>query len=187
MKLQKLNCPNCNAELDCDLSKQKEIFCLYCRQKFFVDDENRVYTINKNVNINKEYTTHHIDEAKVIEAKTADYESKSSWKYFAGIMAFLIVMIVVEYNIPNIISTIETSKGNICAGSYEDYMDENYIAVVEQLETLGFENITTVDLKDSGLAFWTDGTVESVSIEGKTDFGTWDYFEPEAKIIIKYH
>ena len=42
-------------------------------------------------------------------------------------------------------------SGKISAGSYEDYEGEHYEAVVAQLEALGFENISCVDLDDCKL------------------------------------
>ena len=59
--------------------------------------------------------------------------------------------------------------------------------MVEQLETLSFINIVAIDLNDSGVAFWRDGKVESVSIAGDSTFWSSDYFEPSVSIIVKYH
>ena len=38
-----------------------------------------------------------------------------------------------------------------------------------------FTNIVTVDLEDSGLAFWNDGKVKSVSIDGNDSFESIDF------------
>ncbi|MBQ8186682.1 MAG: hypothetical protein IJ037_07395 [Clostridia bacterium] len=56
-----------------------------------------------------------------------------------------------------------------------------------QLSELGFENVVTVDLDDSGIAFWKNETVESVSIDGDTYFESINYFYPEDKVIVTYH
>ena len=69
--------------------------------------------------------------------------------------------------------------GRISAGSDEDYVGENYEAVVDQLETLGFTNVKAIDLDDSGVTFWKADKVESVSIGGDTSFYSGDYFEPD--------
>ena len=52
---------------------------------------------------------------------------------------------------------------------------------------MGFTNIVTVDLDDAGLAFWNDGKVKSVSIDGNDSFEDINYFYPDDKVIIKYH
>lgn len=54
MKLQKLSCPNCNGILDLNDDNIEYLDCPYCRQKFFVDDGKKEYTINKNINIKKD-------------------------------------------------------------------------------------------------------------------------------------
>ena len=63
MKIQKFNCPSCNAELDYNIDGHKEMFCAYCGQKFLIDDGNITCTINiTNTNITR-------DEAKIEKAK----------------------------------------------------------------------------------------------------------------------
>ena len=47
--------------------------------------------------------------------------------------------------------------------------------------------IVIIDLEDSGLAFWNDGKVKSVSIDGNDSFESINYFYPDDKVIIKYH
>ena len=192
MKLQKLNCPNCNGTLDIKIGDEKYIFCPYCGQKFFVDDGKKEYTINKNININKNitHTKRTYDEAEVIRAKTEDREKKNSWWLIIGLVIFFIADIAVLFGLDYADERAEQkaiNTGIITAGSNDDYEDENYEVVVEQLETLGFTNITTVDLDDSGITFWKADKVDSVSIGGDTDFYSGDYFEPDVTIIVKYH
>ena len=72
MKLQSLKCPNCDGMLNMDLEKMEHIFCPYCGQKFSVDDGKKEYTINQNININKNITHTKLtyNEADVIREKT---------------------------------------------------------------------------------------------------------------------
>lgn len=56
MKLIKMTCPNCNAELEVDADR-KQAFCQYCGTKLLIDDE--------TINVNYRY----IDEARVMEAQ----------------------------------------------------------------------------------------------------------------------
>ena len=87
MKLRTLNCPNCGGMLNMEvLADTDSVFCSYCGKKFFLDDEKKEYTINKN--INKYYETNkninisryaynrYTDDAEVIKAKN---ESKKIW------------------------------------------------------------------------------------------------------------
>lgn len=198
MKLHKLNCPNCNGILDLKVDDQEYIFCPYCGQKFFVEDGKKEYTINQNINTKKDininknvtHTNRTYDEAEVIKAKTADREKKYSWVSLVGLAAFFCLLIgICFYMAGSEDRAAQKAKdtGKISAGTDEDYVGGNYEVVVDQLETLGFTNITTVDLDDSGITFWKIDKVESVSIGGDTSFYSGDYFEPDIAIIVKYH
>ena len=79
------------------------------------------------------------------------------------------------------------SEGKIHAGSNEDYEGKDYQLAVTTLEALGFTNIQLVDLNDSGIAFWNNNKVVSVSINGVTNFGNGSWFDTDVPIIISYH
>lgn len=202
MQLRNLMCPNCGGTLDISLDDKEYIFCPYCGKKFFVEDGKKEYTINQNINIKKdininsktEHTRHNINEADVIRAKTEDREKRNAWKYILGylaVMAFLFGSMFFlagrEERVAKRALKEAIDSGKISAGSYEDYEGEHYEAVVAQLEALGFENISCVDLDDSGVLFWQAEKVESVSIGGETTFYKSDYFLPATSVIIKYH
>ena len=44
-----------------------------------------------------------------------------------------------------------------------------------------------IDLNDSGIAFWTDGEVVTISVGRDTDFESVDWFAPDTKVIISHH
>lgn len=198
MKLHKLNCPNCNGILELKVDGQEYIFCPYCGQKFLLEDGKKEYTINQNINIKKDininkniiHTRRTYDEAEIIKATTADREKKYSWVGWVGLALFWVALMgfcLYMMGIEDRWARKAEEEGKISAGAYDDYEGENYKVVVEQLETLGFENITTVDLDDSGITFWKEDKVESVSISGDTSFSVHDYFYPHEAIIVKYH
>ncbi len=186
MKTVKLTCNNCGANLDI---KDKIAFCSYCGTKLVVDDE----TI----------TVHHIhtrrDEARIkdgerkerVRLKELEYDERKEKRNIKiglfcgfGIPVFIAIAILLGFGINKWTSL---AQGKICAGYYGDYIGENYEAVIEQFEEMGFTNIVTVDLGDSGLAFWNDGKVKSVSIAGNDSFDSIHYFHLDDKVIIKYH
>ena len=185
MKVTELRCPRCGADLD---GREKQAFCEYCGAKLWIDDE------SKNVN----YTYTKRDEARIreieskeririMEMENATNEEKRTVKttlIFVLLPVVLVALIWLGFAIGDGIATMQ---GHILAGNAEDYIGQNYEAVVAQLEERGFTNIATVDLNDSGLFFWNDGKVASVSIDGKTDFTDSQYFDPNAKVIITYH
>ena len=183
MKLQKLNCPNCDALLNMELTKESDyIFCPYCGQQFHIDNEKREYTvnknINKNVNINKtiEHIKRNIDESE--EARSSAKETK----YMVLLIAFMFIILsgmvvmdkIGDWKAEQAIHEAE-QQGKIKIGSSRDFKGQNYEAVVAQLQALGFENIETIDLDDAGL-FTKDGSVASVSVNGDSDFTEENYF-----------
>ena len=198
MKLHKLRCPNCAGTLDIKLDDNEYIFCPYCGEKFLVEDGKKEYTFTQNVNIKKDininknisHTQRNIDEAEVISAKTESREKKFSWLGGAALGLMWVLCIGILFFMGFAEDRAEqkaVDSGKISAGSYEDYEGEHYEAVVEQLKALGFENISCVDLDDSGVMFWKSEKVESVSIAGDTTFSKGDYFFPDESVIVKYH
>ena len=192
MQLLKLECPNCGGTLDISLNDKKSIFCPYCGEKFIVEDGKKEYTINQNIRIDKHtsHTRHTVNEADIIRAKTKDREQKNNLLIllFSFVGLFLLIgfcLYIAGTEDREVQRAIDAGK--ISAGSYEDYEGEPYKAVVEQLEALGFENISCVDLNDSGVMFWRSERVESVSIGGDTTLYKNDYFFPSESVIVKYH
>ena len=79
------------------------------------------------------------------------------------------------------------SEGKINAGYYEDLIGEDYKTVEAHFRSAGFTNIELIDLNDSGILFWKDGKVETISIAGNTTFESTDWFDPNCKVVISYH
>ena len=156
MKTVKLTCQNCGANLDV---KDNIAFCSYCGAKLVIDDENRTTTHNYNYN----YTHTKRDEARIRENERKEKVRLTELEYEErkdkrdnkiglicglGIPLFIILAILLGFGINKWTSQ---AQGKICAGYYDDYIGENYEAVVEQFEEMGFTNIVTVDLDDAGL------------------------------------
>ncbi|MBE6796925.1 MAG: zinc ribbon domain-containing protein [Ruminococcaceae bacterium] len=192
MKVKKLTCQTCGANLEV---KDNIAFCSYCGAQLVLDDENRTTTHNYNYN----YTHTKRDEARIRENERKEKVRLTELEYEErkekrdnkiglicglGIPLFIILAILLGFGINKWSSQ---AQGKICAGYYKDYIGESYEAVVEQFEEMGFENIVTVDLEDSGIAFWNDGKVKSVTIDGNDSFESINYFYPDDKVIIKYH
>lgn len=196
MKLQKLNCPNCDAILNIELTKESEyIFCPYCGQRFHIDQEKREFTFNKNININKNisHTRRKVNETEIEKAKA----SAKELKYLFLVYALFLVLGFGYLGVSALNDKIEEWKtekaiqkaeeeGKIKVGDSEEFEGKNFEAVVKQLKALGFENIETIDLDDSGF-FTKADSIESISINGDSKFEENDYFYTTDKIIITYH
>lgn len=88
MNLQKLDCPNCGALLNMELTKGSDrIFCPYCGQQFHIDNGNREYTVNRNINYTKR------DEAAIERAKA----SAKEMKYACFLIVFLFIAMILLF------------------------------------------------------------------------------------------
>ena len=67
------------------------------------------------------------------------------------------------------------------------YQFENYADVQKSLSEAGFENISTEILYDIVLGWTDEGEVESVSINGDSEFKKGDIFKKDASVVITYH
>lgn len=127
-----------------------------------------------------------------VSKKTKQNKIKSFIPFILGGILVLTIIIIIAVN---------ASKGSNDGGdlpvpdgyiktemSSDDMIGENYEDMIIYFESLGFENIEIRELADLITGWITkDGDVESVSINGDTDFSKNDYFPEDAKIIITYH
>lgn len=105
-------------------------------------------------------------------------------KVFAGIMAVICIAVAVMW-IAYAKSTAEMIKAGHSAYSLED---KNYNDVVTMLEVSGFSHIETEPMNDIVFGiFNTEGAVEEVSIDGNTTFSGGTKFDPDAKVVVRYH
>lgn len=188
MKLHKLTCPNCNGSLDIELTNDaSSVFCPYCGQRFYLDDEHKKRTYNKNVNVNTYTHTRWTDDADVIRATNEANKDSRDFKQVLilfGIM-FLIPALIFGGFFLN--KAINQGQGRVSAGYYRDLVGKDYKTVEAHFKAAGFTNIELVDLNDSGLGFWNEGKVEMISVGGDTDFESTDWFDPSTKVVISYH
>lgn len=71
--------------------------------------------------------------------------------------------------------------------SVDDYLHQNYQTIISELQSAGFTNVTTDILYDIELGFTPEGSVDSVSIDGETNFTRGDVFPKNAEVIVTYH
>ena len=201
MKMIKFECPDCKANLKIEADR-KMAFCQYCGCQVYLDDGVK----------RSEHVVRKVDEARIKEAETKkeikikeiEYkdrrnrrESRSSFLemfFFIAVFGFSIGLLLFwskevqkdtdEFNV--LVAQME-EQGLISAGAASDYKGKNYDAVVAQLKAAGFSNIETYDQNDAGLFSKDDGKVDTISVNGRSDFQRRDFFEPTAKIIISYH
>ncbi|WP_027215831.1 zinc ribbon domain-containing protein [Butyrivibrio fibrisolvens] len=185
-KIKKISCPHCGAQINMDLKGMSSYYCPYCGQQSSVDDGNRTFTYNYNIN------QHYTDDAAIETAKIQDRKEKRGYWLFALLIILYLGVPFLLWLVTSLYSGIEEQKkidaGKIQVGQSSDDMEgQNYRAVVEQLRGAGFKNIVAVDLDDDTWFLMDDEKIANVSIGGDTSFYEDDYFDPEDKIVISYH
>lgn len=188
MKFQRLSCPNCNASLSMELTKESEyIYCPYCGQQFHVDNEKKESTYTKNININKKI--HHIktDEAKIEKIKADAKEEKFILIILMGLLILCCGGLGLSSFMEDSNAKKEEQAGKVNVGSHYDYEERNYEVVLAEFQAKGFMDIDTIDLDDAGLFKNKADTVESVSVNGNSKFTWRNCFYTTDKVIISYH
>lgn len=85
---------------------------------------------------------------------------------------------------------LEKDKVNMPASYYEYEASNDYKEVVDKLQASGFENVQTSAIYDLDIDIWGESDlneVQSVSIDGKTEFSKGDLFPKTAEVIVTYH
>ena len=186
MNMKTIECAYCGAAIEVDVQGRDSVFCNYCGKKIALNGEN---SVTKNVNIKKDIKVHkrYTDDADVIRAQTEAKKDKNDLITFAAIIGAFALMAALILGVPALIKAGNENSGNISAGYYKDLVGENYKTVEAHFRAAGFTNIELIDLNDSGIAFWNEGKVETISVGGDTSFESLDFFDPNTKVVISYH
>lgn len=194
MKLVKLQCPECHANISIEDGRDI-VFCQYCGTKIFIDDEVH-RTEHKTEHVYRQVDESRIKEAeaqkdvRIREMELKNEKDKRDNRFtmlFIGAMFLMMFFFTISPDSDEKDTQKAVETGMISAGGAYDYIDKKYTVVEQQFEALGFTNIESMDLDDAGLFKNKKDTVESVMIDGDSAFGPSDYFPPGAKVIIRYH
>ena len=197
MKLKQLKCPSCGAGIELNLKGHSTAFCPYCGSQFSVDDgvTRASYEYTHNYNHNSSYHMRYTDDAAVEEARIKDRENErnhneTKWILLGAAIIMILCLGMIFYfdRAERKDTQNKIDAGMIQVGqSYEDMKGQDYHTVVAQLESAGFKNITTIDLNDTLILIRPADTIESVSIGGKTEFYSHEYYDPNTPIVISFH
>ncbi len=70
----------------------------------------------------------------------------------------------------------------------KDYEGKNFEDVLKQLKSKGFKNIKVKNLEDVVIGiFAKEGTVDTISINGSTEYKKGDWIDNQSEVIISYH
>ena len=168
--------PNCNGILDLNVDDKEYIFCPYCGQKFFVEDGKKEYTINQNININKNITHTHrtYDETEIIKEKASLTKEKMGWMFAIGCFVFVFLMVGIMLLSGNLgVKKEEAYLQGLVEEIMIDIENENYGAAEIKANQLYWESNWTSDPAEK----W-DATREAIMRQIKEAQGI-DTSEPE--------
>ena len=189
MKIVKMECPSCGANIADNIPEDmKYMFCKYCGQKMFIDDgvqRTEHHEINEDITEIKK--AEFDNEFKLKELEHKERDDKRAIGLFLIIMGIAMLMMFFPIIYFSAEPLIAKAQGKKSAGSANDYKGKDVSVVTDSLRDLGFTNITTYDLNDAGWFWNKEGTVSEISIDGKSNFWSSDYFDPKATITIYYH
>ena len=196
MKLIKLSCQNCNAQLDIDLDNQL-VFCPFCGQKLLIDLNHPeiVFAEKEKTKREQEITKRELEKTKQVQLDNEYKERKArrvNRALFFGI-GFLFLIPILLFLFLNFSIKSDTEKhlnnNEIQAGTAaNDFKGISGEDAKNLLTNAGFENIKLDETADLVIDFFKKkGRVESVSINGNSGFIESSWFPKNAYVIIKYH
>ncbi len=194
MKLKKLSCPSCGANINMELEDRKTVFCPFCGNQFAID---RGETTS-NINFHARFTNDANVMKEIKEDRENERQAKDRKMSLLFSFAMFVLMFSVSFGLFGMAScseqkTHQNEQSAIASGmkktgrSSDEFEGMKFQAVTAELELVGFTNISTIDLNDAGLFKNKKDTIERVTIDGKTSFSSSDYFPPDAQIVITYH
>lgn len=212
-----IKCPECGASLSVESTREFS-FCQYCGTKVILTNENeRIYRTIDEAGIKQAETDRLVKMRQLDMEEKANKTKKTMMIVWLAATAILIIIGIIGFSINNsgmefclLFSIAVASFGvffladamkknktaSIVVGANEavissamtDYWEKNYNSIELLFKGAGFENVTTVPLKDLSIFNRRkSGQVEEVTINGSSRFEEGDVYPKNASIIITYH
>lgn len=191
-----LKCPECGASIQVEDGRDK-CFCTYCGAQLYLDDGTAKIMYHEI----KEQTNRFVDEAKVKEAELKLHK----WKFmeerarqadsikpgdimkrgFIALVPLLLGLMVLMAGIQ--ISNFNHARNHEIRVpiSAEEMVGQDCTYIVKVLQDAGFQEITESEKQTDDPE--RDGQIISVSINGKTNFSSLNWFSSDAGVYIVYY
>lgn len=128
------------------------------------------------------------DEKTSFSITMRDEENKYEWKKETFVVFILENEDYDHFDVKSYLGKWEVGEGEIAVPvSSSDFEYDNYADVQKELEDAGFTNITTSILYDIVWGWTEEGEVDSVSIDGKTNYDKGEVFSKDTPVVITYH
>ena len=209
-----VRCPQCGAELSIEGGRENA-FCTYCGAKVLIHNDNEHIYRNIDEARIKEAETERILRLKEMELEEQERarSRKSLYVAFGVALAFVIIGgLICIFNpyfgmwgviigvwialFAVIIAVGDKKKGGNGAGTSAvtitsammNCRGKKYNTAVMILFTAGLTNIIPIPLHDLKLfSNGMNGLVDSISINGRSDFKEGDVFPADSEVMITYH
>ncbi len=210
-----VKCPECRADLSIEEGREYA-FCSYCGTKVIMTNENEhIFHKIDDAEV-KQAETDRIVKLRMLELEEKSDESRKKllMLWFVATAA-LLIMGIIGFSTGNIglmmcmmfampvgacaaagLLDKKKKKSRIITGqnetaiteAMERYREKNYNNILAMFRGAGFTNVTAVPMNDLSIfARNKNGLVDSVSINGNTDFEEGDIFSKDANVLITYH
>jgi DNA-directed RNA polymerase subunit RPC12/RpoP len=215
IKVISIKCPECGASLSVE-STREFLFCQYCGTKVMLNNENEhIYRTIDEAGIKQAETDRMVKMRQLDMEEKANKTRKILIIAWLAATATLIILGIIGFSIENsglefcmlmsmavgvcglgfIMNRNNNNKATIVganevliSSAMADYFEKNYSSLELLYKGAGFENVTSVPLKD--LSVFTrrrSGQVEEVTINGNSNFGEGDVYPKSASVVITYH
>ncbi|SEL86035.1 hypothetical protein SAMN04487770_11946 [Butyrivibrio sp. ob235] len=210
-----VKCPECGANLSIENGRESA-FCSYCGAKVIVNNENEHIYRNIDEARIKEAETDRLIKLKQLEMEEKESVSQKVFIIlWLAATAILLLIGIVGMAIHNsgmglcillamnvgcigvlVLLTKNKNKRRIIAGTNEavissamaDNSNKNYNSIAMLFRGAGFSNVKVVPLHDLNVFNqMKNGQVESVTIDGNSEFEEGDVFSKNASVLITYH
>lgn len=213
IKFVSVKCPECGAMLDVEEGRQ-QLFCSYCGAKVMIQNDNEyIYRHIDEASI-KQTEADAMLRMKELELEAKEEERSRKGRRIAYTIALVFVVIgFITWSSSSLVSLYlilagaaiaeftfvgdmgKKKKRHIISSSevqisekMTDYNKKNHAALLALYRAAGFTNITEVPLGDLNIfTAQKNGQVESITINGDSDFDEGDVFPKSAIVTITYH
>ena len=184
-----LNCQNCNGTIDIDIDDM-QAYCPYCGKKllFDVDQMKRILEGSERIIRAQERTKRAKLELEYREKKEKR-ENSTAFRIMIGSVISVFLCILILFILGEMENREHKSKNEIRVSiSSQDLTKSSCEDALQALKSAGFENIELIENNDIILGIMSkENSVESVSINGDSDFSENDWFPMDAVVRITYH
>lgn len=90
MKVCRMDCPYCGANIEADVENRKIVYCTYCGKQIRIENDSNNITINQNININQNVNQRVTNDAEILKEQNRHRENW--WKLIITCALLLILV-----------------------------------------------------------------------------------------------